>query len=169
MSGDFEKKIQSLERSNDLMEGMLEGHRERETAYKKKIALLEKELDMVKTEIVSLCDVIDQDLELKKAREEIVRLKSDTQRWEKNYEHPREWIIDDAYDLVAGPHPGKERIEVVEKSAYLALEKERDEYERLANEWMQDCDKLKEKYEPMVLVESENAELKRQLAEKART
>lgn len=35
---------------------------------------------------------------------------------------PREWIIDDAYDLVAGPHPGKERIRVVEYSAYEALE-----------------------------------------------
>lgn len=159
MSGDFEKKIQSLERSNDLMEGMLEGHRERETAYKKKIALLEKELDMVKTEIVSLCDAIDQDLELKKAREEIVRLKSDTQRWEKNYEHPREWIIDDAYDLVAGPHPGKERIEVVEKSAYLALEKERDELKADHRDDMRELCDLKE----------ENAELKRQLAEKART
>lgn len=35
-----------------------------------------------------------------------------------NANGPRVWVIDDAYDLVAGPHPGKERIEVVEKSAY---------------------------------------------------
>lgn len=36
----------------------------------------------------------------------------------------REWIIDDAYDLVAGPHPGKERIHVIEKSHAEALAKE---------------------------------------------
>ncbi len=40
---------------------------------------------------------------------------------------PREWVIDDAYDLVAGPHPGQERIEVVEKSAYEKAIRERDE------------------------------------------
>ena len=31
---------------------------------------------------------------------------------------------------------------------------ERAEYEKVANEWMQDYDRLKEKYEPDILVES---------------
>lgn len=48
---------------------------------------------------------------------------------------PREWVIDDSYDLVAGPHPGKERITVVEKSAYdelkVELKKVRGEVVRL--------------------------------------
>jgi hypothetical protein len=32
---------------------------------------------------------------------------------------------------------------------------ERDKYARLASDWMMDCDKLKQKYEPRVLVAEE--------------
>lgn len=34
------------------------------------------------------------------------------------------------------------------------LERERDTYEKLAKSWMRDYTKLKEKYEPLILVES---------------
>lgn len=36
------------------------------------------------------------------------------------------------------------------------LEKERDEFERLANEWMNEHEKLRSKYEPEVAVISES-------------
>lgn len=35
------------------------------------------------------------------------------------------------------------------------VKEERDEYKRLLEQWINDYDKLKEKYEPLVLVESE--------------
>ena len=43
-------------------------------------------------------------------------------------------------------------VEVVDKAAYDQIKRERDRYEKLAESWMADYDRLKAKYEPDKLI-----------------